>query len=86
LLALGGLGTAAFSSMQSTLILTEAPAAMRSRVMGLITVCIGAGPLGVMLLGVFAELLGAGPAILAMMVLGGLLLLWIYASSRSVWR
>lgn len=86
LLALGGLGTAAFASMQSTLILTEAPAAMRSRVMGLITVCIGAGPLGVLLLGALAELLGAGPAILAMMVLGGVLLLWIYASSRPVWR
>jgi MFS family permease len=86
LLALGGLGTAAFASMQSTLILTEAPAAMRSRVMGLITVCIGAGPLGVMLLGAFAELLGAGPAILAMMVIGGVLLLWIFASSRAVWQ
>ena len=86
LFAFGGLGTAAFSSMQSTLILTEAPAALRSRVMGLITVCIGAGPLGVMLLGVVAELLGAGPAIMAMMSIGGVLMFWIFIGLRPVWR
>jgi hypothetical protein len=44
LLLIGGLGTAAFSNMQTTLILTEAPLAMRSRVMGIVTVCIGTGP------------------------------------------
>ena len=86
LLALGGLGTAAFASMQSTLILTHAPAAMRSRVMGLITVCIGAGPLGVMLVGLIAEVVGAGPAILIMMISGILLLGTIHLRSRAVWR
>jgi MFS family permease len=86
LLALGGLGTAAFASMQSTLILTHAPAAMRSRVMGLITVCIGAGPLGVMLVGLIAEVVGAGPAILIMMISGILLLGAIHLRSRAVWR
>jgi MFS family permease len=86
LLALGGLGTAAFASMQSTLILTHAPAAMRSRVMGLITVCIGAGPIGVMLVGLIAEVVGAGPAILIMMISGILLLGAIHLRSRAVWR
>jgi len=44
LLLIGGLGTAAFSNMQTTLILTEAPPAARSRVMGIVTMCIGTGP------------------------------------------
>src|SRR5438270_9733992 len=34
LLLIGGLGTTAFSNMQTTLILTETPPATRSRVMG----------------------------------------------------
>jgi predicted MFS family arabinose efflux permease len=43
LLLIGGLGTAAFSNMQTTLILTEAPPATRSRVTGIVTMCIGTG-------------------------------------------
>ena len=46
-LLIGGLGTAAFSNMQTTVILTEAPPTTRSRVMGIVTMCIGIGPLGV---------------------------------------
>src|SRR5204863_3907712 len=34
LLVIGGLGTAAFSTMQTSLVLTEAPAAAASRVLG----------------------------------------------------
>jgi predicted MFS family arabinose efflux permease len=45
LLLIGGLGTAAFSNMQTTVILTEAPPATRSRMMGIVTMCIGIGPL-----------------------------------------
>ena len=44
LLVLGGFGTAGFGNMQSTLMLTEAPPEMRSRLMGVVTVCIGTGP------------------------------------------
>ena len=43
LLLIGGLGTAAFSNMQTTLILIEVPPAARSRVMGIVTMCIGTG-------------------------------------------
>ena len=71
LLLIGGLGTAAFSNMQTTLILTEAPLAMRSRVMGIVTVCIGTGPLGVLAIGVLSEQLGPSVAILIMAGLGG---------------
>lgn len=41
----GGCGTAAFSAMQTALIATHAPPEIRSRLMGLLTVCIGCGPL-----------------------------------------
>jgi hypothetical protein len=50
-----GLGTAAFSNIETTLILTEAPLATRSRVMGIVTMCIGTGPLGVLEIGALSE-------------------------------
>jgi MFS family permease len=58
LLLIGGLGTAAFSNMQTTLILTEAPPATRSRVMGIVTMCIGTGPVGVVMIGILSGLCG----------------------------
>ncbi|MFO1163349.1 MAG: MFS transporter [Reyranellaceae bacterium] len=66
----GGFGTAGFSNMQTTLMLTEAPPAMRSRMMGIVTVCIGTGPLGVLTAGVLARALGPREAVLAMACLG----------------
>jgi predicted MFS family arabinose efflux permease len=57
-LLIGGLGTAAFSNMQTTLILTEAPPAARSRVMGIVTMCIGTGPVGVMMIGILSGQVG----------------------------
>ncbi len=69
-LLLGGFGTAGFGNMQTTLMLTEAPAEMRSRLMGIVTVCIGTGPLGVLTIGVLSDVLGPRAAVLAMAVLG----------------
>ena len=66
----GGFGTAGFGNMQSTLMLTEAPAEMRSRLMGIVTVCIGTGPLGVLTIGLLAGPLGPRGAILVMAGLG----------------
>jgi MFS family permease len=79
LLLIGGLGTAAFSTMQTTLVLTEAPPAMTSRVMGIVTMCIGTGPIGVLAIGLLAERVGAAPAILVMAGLGFAGLIWIWA-------
>jgi MFS family permease len=72
-LVLGGFGTAGFSNMQSTLMLTEAPTEMRSRLMGIVTVCIGAGPLGILAAGALAGELGPRGAVLVMAVTGLLL-------------
>jgi MFS family permease len=78
LLLIGGLGTAAFSNMQTTLILTEAPPATRSRVMGIVTMCIGTGPVGVLMIGILSAQIGPPVAILIMAGLGlcGLGLVW----------
>src|SRR5947207_16002924 len=77
LLLIGGLGTAAFSNMQTSLILIEAPPATRSRVMGIVTMCIGTGPIGVLLIGALSEEIGPPAAILVMAGIGvvGLLLI-----------
>jgi MFS family permease len=66
LLVVGGLGTAAFSNMQTSLILIEAPPTTRSRVMGIVTMAIGTGPLGVLAIGALSERLGPETAILIM--------------------
>src|SRR5882672_12552913 len=65
-LVVGGFGTAGFGNMQTTLMLTEAPAEMRSRLMGIVTVCIGTGPLGVLAAGALAGELGPRDAVLMM--------------------
>ena len=69
-LMLGGMGLALFGNMQTTLVLTRVPAAVRSRQMGLITVCIGAGPLGQLLIGALAEQVGPRVAVVVSAVAG----------------
>ena len=69
-LVMGGFGTAGFGNMQSTLMLTEAPPEMRSRLMGIVTVCIGTGPLGILMAGALAGQFGPRGAVLAMAVTG----------------
>jgi MFS family permease len=58
LLAVGGFGSAAFANMQTSLIVLHAPMHIRSRLMGLLTVCIGMGPLGILLVGAIADVVG----------------------------
>src|SRR5882757_10002028 len=69
-LVMGGFGTAGFSNMQSTLMLTETPTEMRSRLMGIVTVCIGTGPLGILAAGALAGEFGPRGAVLVMAAAG----------------
>lgn len=69
-----GLGMAGFGAMQSTLVLTLAPAEARSRLMGLLSVCIGCAPLGLLNLGLLADRFGA-PTALSIVSAAGLALL-----------
>ncbi len=58
LLAVGGFGSSAFANMQTSLIVLHTPSHIRSRLMGLLTVCIGMGPLGILLFGAVADWVG----------------------------
>jgi MFS family permease len=64
-LVLTGLANAGFSIMQATLVYLAAPAEMRSRVYGVLSVCIGIGMIGFMHLGWLAGMIGATWAIVA---------------------
>ena len=74
-----GLAGACFSAMQSTLSYLNAPPEYRSRVLGVLTLCIGTGPIGFLHLGWLAETFGA-PAALVITAAEGLLallVLWV---------
>jgi MFS family permease len=81
-LLVSGVGGAAFAIMQPTLVFLATPAEMRSRVLGLLSVCIGLGPIGFLVLGGLAELVGASAAT-AMMALAGLAAI---AATRRWWK
>lgn len=82
LLVGGGMGSAAFANMQSSLVILHAPMHMRSRLMGLLTVCIGAGPVGILLVGVLADWVGPLWAIDMIAVTGFVLV----ALAGLVWK
>jgi MFS family permease len=58
-LLLTGLANSGFSVMQATLIYLAAPVEMRSRLYGVLSLCIGSGLVGFFHLGLMAELIGA---------------------------
>jgi MFS family permease len=82
-LLLTGVSNAAFSVMQATLIYLAAPAEMRSRMYGVLSVCIGTGPIGFFCLGMLADAIGAPFATAATGALG---LLALTATARWWWR
>ena len=63
LLFLSGLGVAGFAAMQSTIVFTAAPPEMRGRLMGVLAVCIGVNPLGILQVGVLADWFGGALAV-----------------------
>jgi MFS family permease len=58
-----GLGNAGFSTMQSTIILLSAAPGMRGRAVGVLGLCIGSTPLGLLELGALSAAVGAPVAI-----------------------
>ncbi|MEE2689590.1 MAG: MFS transporter [Pseudomonadota bacterium] len=75
-----GIAGAGFAAMQSTLTYLHADAEYRSRVLGVLALCIGSGPLGFLNIGWMAESYGL-PLALAIMACEGLFLivaLWAY--------
>jgi MFS family permease len=77
-----GLSGAAFATLQATIVYLAAPAEMRSRILGVLSVCIGTGPIGFLWLGWLADRIGAPHALAITGVLGLLAL----AATRPMWR
>ena len=69
-LFIAGLGMGCFGAMQSTTLLYESEPQHRMRVMGVLVMCIGAAPAGVLITGALADLFGASAALLAMAISG----------------
>ncbi len=81
-----GVSGAGFASMQSTLTYMNAPLEYRSRVFGVLALCIGTGPIGFLNVGWMAEAFSLPTALLVMALEGfvAMLLLWVYgALTRS---
>ena len=75
LLIVGGFGLAGFGTMQVALLLVETPAHLRARILGLLTVCIGMGPVGVLHIGYMAERFGTVVGLVTVGLEGTLLML-----------
>ena len=85
-LLVGGIGEAGFSAMQATILFEASAPEMRRRVMGVLVMCIGAGPLGMLHTGALAEWLGADVAIGVVAVEGMIslaLALWAWPALRK---
>lgn len=65
-----GIGLGTFSAMQSTALLNKSDPTQRTRVMGVLVMCIGAGPAGVLALGAMVDWLGPTTALTLMAILG----------------
>jgi len=85
LLVLSGIGHSGFSASQSALMIAYSDPTMRSRTMGVLAVCIGTQPFGILLLGVIAEFYGAPIAIAISASLGTVLLIWAGYKWPAVW-
>ena len=69
-LILLGLGTAGFGTMQSTIVVISASDEMRGRALGVISLAIGAGPVGALFIGLVAEATSPATGITIFAILG----------------
>jgi MFS family permease len=77
-----GITGACFAVMQTTLLYRAVTPDMRSRMLGLLSVSIGVGPIGFLQIGLLAEALGAKTAIIILAIEGLIAL----ALTFSLWR
>ncbi len=82
ILLLAGLSVSGFAVMQGTLLMHGTPPEMRSRVMGLLALAIGAAPFGILLVGALSEWLGPARALTVASLTG----LTALAAAALVWR
>lgn len=79
-LTVAGIAGACFAAMQGTLTYLGAPPEYRSRVLGVLTLCIGMGPFGFLNVGLMAESFGVSTALVVISAEGlfALLVLWLF--------
>ena len=83
-----GTAGACFAAMQGTLTYLAAPPIYRSRILGVLTLCIGTGPIGFFNVGWMAEIFGV-PYALAIISFEGLLallILWAWGKHMDINR
>jgi MFS family permease len=80
-LLLGGVSGVCFAVMQATLVYRNSPPEMRARLLGVLSVCIGTGPLGFFYLGFLADVLTPRVATVALAAQGMLALVF----TRRYW-
>jgi len=85
-LSLGGMFQAVFAVMQTTLVYRSAPFDMRARLLGVLSVCIGTGPIGFLYLGFLADALTPRTGTVALAAQGMLILLATRRYWLGVWR
>ena len=59
-----GCGTAGFGTMQSAIVLLVSDTEYRGRALGTVTIAIGAGPIGALIIGMVSENIGVANALL----------------------
>ena len=65
-----GIGTSGFGTMQSTIVLLVSKPELRGRALGVVTIAIGAGPIGSLIIGAVSEWIGSSSALMINSVLG----------------
>ena len=84
-----GIGFSGFAAMQSAILLSHTPSEKRPLLMGVLTLCIGMGPIGLLHIGLLAEWLGA-PRAVALSAVEGLiamaLAVWAWPELRGAGR
>ncbi len=70
-----GLGTSGFGTMQSVIVLLVSKKEFRGRCMGLVTLCIGAAPIGSIILGLSSEMFSTSNALVINSILGLILVI-----------
>ncbi len=80
---IAGFGMSGFGTMQSIMVISTTPAEMRGRVLGVLAVTIGTGPVSALAIGALAEALGAPAAVMIFATIGLVLVLITLAFSRG---
>ncbi len=85
-----GIAESGFGTMQSTIVLLSAPEAARGRAMGILSMCIGSGPLGALWIGFASGQFGAPIAVatggaLALVLMGPIAIKMLRRSDDGRW-